>query len=250
MLGIICATDDEILLLKKEIRTERVDIIGKKEFITGELCGKRVVLTQCNIGKVSAAVTVTALALRFDADKIIFMGTAGSLNRECKLADLIVGTEFVQHDFYIPGRPDFYIPILGKSRIPGDKELSDALYNAAEEYTSERMLKDITEEARREFSITAPKVHRGVVASADMFVHSEDKKKEILSKDKDVLCTEMEGAAAAQAAYELDIPIAVIRVISDSADDDGAFSYDRFVSYASSVICVGMIKCFLEKYYA
>ena len=41
-------------------------------------------------------------------------------------------------------------------------------------------------------------------------------------------CTEMEGAAIAQAAYLNKIPYLVIRAISDKADDSASMDYGEF----------------------
>jgi len=42
------------------------------------------------------------------------------------------------------------------------------------------------------------------------------------------LCTEMEGAAIAQAAYLNGIPFLIIRAISDKADDSAHMDYPAF----------------------
>ena len=42
------------------------------------------------------------------------------------------------------------------------------------------------------------------------------------------MCTEMEGAAIAQAAYLNKIPFVIIRAISDKADDSAVVDYPAF----------------------
>ena len=41
-------------------------------------------------------------------------------------------------------------------------------------------------------------------------------------------CTEMEGAAIAQAAYLNKIPFLIVRAISDKADDSASMDYPEF----------------------
>ena len=48
----------------------------------------------------------------------------------------------------------------------------------------------------------------------------------------DGYCTEMEGAAIAQAAYLNGIPFLIIRAISDKADDSAIMSYEEFEAKA------------------
>ena len=52
--------------------------------------------------------------------------------------------------------------------------------------------------------------------------------KERIVKQFDGMCTEMEGAAIAQAAYLNHIPFVVIRAISDKADDSATMDYPTF----------------------
>ena len=53
------------------------------------------------------------------------------------------------------------------------------------------------------------------------------------SKKFDGLCTEMEGAAIAQAAYLNDIPFVIIRAISDRADNSAEVDIPVFMKMAA-----------------
>ena len=70
-------------------------------------------------------------------------------------------------------------------------------------------------------------VHVGRVVSGDQFI-SDKAVKERISSNFDGFCTEMEGAAIAQAAYLNKIPFLVIRAISDKADDSASMDYSEF----------------------
>ncbi len=74
-------------------------------------------------------------------------------------------------------------------------------------------------------------VHVGRVVSGDQFV-SDKEKKAWLTAAFDGYCTEMEGAAIAQAAYLNGIPFLIIRAISDKADDSAIMSYEEFEAKA------------------
>ena len=52
--------------------------------------------------------------------------------------------------------------------------------------------------------------------------------KERIAERFDGMCTEMEGAAIAQAAYLNHIPFVIIRAISDKADDSATVDYPTF----------------------
>ena len=249
MIGIICATDDEILHIAGEMKKAKdlvTERIGTRTVYTGSIYGKKVVLTQSNIGKAAAALTVGILAARFGVDAIVLTGTGGSLSPECVLGDVVVAESLVQHDFDVPGGERFRIPILNKAYFETDAYLSGALVRAAKNYIENEMLTELGEDTVKEFSLSSPSVHTGTVASGDVFVRTAERKDFIRENVKNALCCEMEGAAAAQAAFELGIPIAVARIISDAANEDAEFSYETFVRKASSVINAGIVRNLLK----
>ena len=71
----------------------------------------------------------------------------------------------------------------------------------------------------------------GRVVSGDQFI-SDKAKKEWLIEQFSASCTEMEGAAIAQAAYLNGIPFLIIRAISDKADDSAGMDYAAFEAQA------------------
>ena len=76
------------------------------------------------------------------------------------------------------------------------------------------------------------KVFTGRVVTGDQFVASKEVKNRI-KENFDGLCTEMEGAAIAQAAWLNQIPFVIIRAISDKADDSAQMDYPTFEAIAA-----------------
>lgn len=74
-------------------------------------------------------------------------------------------------------------------------------------------------------------VYTGRIVSSDQFV-SDPAKKSWLAKNFNALCTEMEGAAIAQASFLNKVPFLIIRSISDKADDSAAMDYSEFEALA------------------
>ena len=70
-------------------------------------------------------------------------------------------------------------------------------------------------------------VFTGRVVTGDQFVASKEVKNHIKT-NFDGLCTEMEGAAIAQAAWLNKVPFVIIRAISDKADDSAEMDYPTF----------------------
>ena len=70
------------------------------------------------------------------------------------------------------------------------------------------------------------------MVSGDQFICERSRKDEIAATFGG-LCTEMEGAAIAQAAYINGIPFVIVRAISDKADESVHVSYEEFEAKAA-----------------
>ena len=80
-------------------------------------------------------------------------------------------------------------------------------------------------------AVTSVGVHVGRVVSGDQFI-SDKAVKERISSEFAGYCTEMEGAAIAQAAYLNKVPLVILRAISDKADDSATMDYPTFEKQA------------------
>ena len=86
------------------------------------------------------------------------------------------------------------------------------------------------------------------MASGDKFINSVEQRDTLLSLLPDVKCVEMEGAALAQVCCEFNIPFVVIRIISDSADNNAHFDFGNFIkevanAYSTEIISEMMRRC-------
>jgi adenosylhomocysteine nucleosidase len=81
-----------------------------------------------------------------------------------------------------------------------------------------------------EYNIVYPKMLVGDIASGDLFISDKKTKDAILRNLPSVVCAEMEGAAVAQVCADYEIPLTVVRVISDSADEEAQVSAMGFIN--------------------
>lgn len=245
--GIVCAMEEEIRLLASDMQVDSTEIIAKREFFSGKLYGKEVVLVKSMIGKVASASTVTTLIDRFKVDKVIFCGTAGGIDKALNVGDVVIADKLIQHDFD-QGDPSllFVIPGHNIAYFETDKELSSQIEKAVLDYTNGSYRDDIPKEYLDEFKITAPKTVRGTIASGDQFICDKEKNVWLEEKIDNLKCVEMEGASVAQICREFTVPLAVIRVISDSANDDSGVDFMKFVANAACHFTRGIIKAFLN----
>jgi len=61
------------------------------------------------------------------------------------------------------------------------------------------------------------------------------------------VAVEMEGAAVAQVCYELNLPCAVIRTISDNANENAATDFLRFVKSVAAVYAFYIVRRFCRE---
>ncbi|MDT4889625.1 5'-methylthioadenosine/S-adenosylhomocysteine nucleosidase [compost metagenome] len=78
------------------------------------------------------------------------------------------------------------------------------------------------------------RVHRGLVASGDRFVSSAAESRALQAALPGLLAVEMEGAAFAQVCHDFGVPLAVVRTISDRADDTAHVDFPRFLREVAS----------------
>ena len=232
MLGIIGAMDQEVSILKEKMEVKKIDKRASMEFYVGILNGKEVVIVKCGVGKVNAAVCTQILADCYQVEAVINTGVAGSLRAKINIGDIVVSTDALQHDMdatvfgYNPGQ----VPGMKITAFPADQKLLE-------------LAKDCCSRVNPEIQ-TFP----GRVVSGDQFV-SEAAKKAWLIETFAGSCTEMEGAAIAQAAYLNQIPYLVIRAISDKADDSASMDYEEFEEQAivnSVRLMEEMVRCYKE----
>jgi adenosylhomocysteine nucleosidase len=72
-------------------------------------------------------------------------------------------------------------------------------------------------------------VHEGLIVSGDRFVSTTRESAALRAALPDALAVEMEGAAVAQVCADFERPFAVMRIVSDRADDDAHVDFGRFV---------------------
>lgn len=234
-LAIVSALHEELHALLPLLAAPQQRPLAGRVFHTGRLHGRPVVLVLSGIGKVAAAATTAVLIHEFQARALLFTGTAGGLAAGVRVGDVVLATELLQHDMDAsPLFPRFEIPLTGRSRFAADGALAERLAAACERSLAHRG-ELLGERALREFGIDAPRLHRGLVVSGDRFVATAADGEALRRLLPDALAVEMEGAALAQVCHDFGRPFAVLRTISDRADDAAHVDFSRFIAEVASV---------------
>mgnify|MGYP002731984371 CR=1 FL=1 len=214
-LGIIGAMRIEVETLLDKMENVTMTKHAWSEYYEGTLEGLDVVVVQCGVGKVNAAMCAQILCSCYGVTHLVNTGIAGSLCADLDIGDLVVSRDAMYHDFDCNafGYPSGKVPGMDVIAFPADETMMGYAFAAAE-------------------AVNPGHTRIGRVASGDQFVAEKALKEKIIATTQG-LCTEMEGAAIAQTAYRNGIPFVILRAISDKADDSAEMDYPTFERIAA-----------------
>jgi len=185
MFGIIVALKSEAQKFLDELNNKKEFKLADKPAYEGEIFGKKVILAISGIGKVSAGLTTQKLIDEYSPDFILNFGTAGGMNKSVEILNYYAIVKCCQFDFdlrELDGVPLGYI-----------QEYNTAYFPAKTDKLSFLKISNL--------------------ATADRFTNDE---KDIHTIN-DIGCSirDMEGGAIAQVCISNDIPIYIIKGITD-----------------------------------
>ena len=229
-LGIIGAMTVEVETLKAHMTDCNLTARAGMEFCEGKLSGLDAVVVQCGVGKVNAGLCVQILCDCYGVTHVVNTGVAGSLLAELDIGDLVISKDAVYHDFDCHViNPDYRV-----GQVPGMPVWS---------FTADETLMELAMAAAE--SVNPGHSRFGRVASGDQFICSKEAKEKIIA-DTGAICTEMEGAAIAHAAWRNGVPFVILRAISDKADDSAEMDYPSFEAIAAKR-CAAVTECLAQK---
>jgi len=245
--AIVSAMREELHALLPALDEPQQVTFAGRTFHVGRLNGEPVVLVLSGIGKVAAATTATLLLDEVEVERIVFTGAAGGLGPGVRVGDVVLARTLLQHDMDAsPLFPRFEVPLTGRSHFDTDAALSDELAAAALHclnHAAER----IGEAHLADFGIDSPLLHQGLVVSGDRFVSTAAESDTLRRLLPQALAVEMEGAALAQVCADFGRPFAVIRTVSDRADDSAHVDFGRFIAAVASVYTREIIGAWLTR---
>jgi adenosylhomocysteine nucleosidase len=244
-LGIISALAEEQHGLVEAMVSPYTLIHAKREYFVGQLWKTDAVCVLSRIGKVAAAMTAATLVEKFGVTHIVFTGVAGAAEKSIRVGDIVIAESLVQHDMDAsPLFPKFEVPLTGRTHFPADHQLSRSLADAAGWFLDNDLKSQIATTELEAFKLAGPRIHRGLIASGDQFINDKAHLDRLNQQLPGVLAVEMEGAAVAQACHELDIPFAIIRAISDNANENAATDFMRFVKSVAAQYAFHIVRRF------
>lgn len=210
MIGIICAMEEEVVGLEKDLINPKEEIISKMRFNDGKYGGKKCVVAKSGVGKVHAAMCAQTMILKYNPDYILNVGMAGAVGENIEIFNIVIAKEVVQHDYDISVFGD-----KRRGQISGfnfrDIKCSEKIVGIAKEVSDELKIKSAV----------------GRVLTADSFISDEEKVNE-LRCEFDGLACEMEGASIGQVCNLNGVEFGVIKIISDKAEKYSKNEFKEF----------------------
>jgi adenosylhomocysteine nucleosidase len=230
---ILGAMPSEVRSIVAALSGPRLGTLACFPYHTGRLRGRRVIVAITGVGVTNGAMVAALFIERLRPAELIVCGTGSRFNSRVRTGDTVVSTKTIHHAagsltddgmVYrkvrgpLPGqmtawfyRPDAGLLALAKAAI--------WTYRADE----------ITVDGRR----YRPAVFPGVVTASDLFGVSDAKIADMERKlHPDVM--EMESAAIAQVAHQLDTPHIVFRAGSNRTQSDPGNDYRRLGQIAAA----------------
>ena len=235
-IGIIGAMEQELVPIRNVIQHLKRTEKGRRVFWHGQSHGHEITVTRCDPGKVNAAIAAQQMIDHFGVDALFNMGSSGALDPRLEVGDLVIASEFIQHDFDVtdwgmkPGELLFDIVMddgTGQMKFRAQQVFSAhaGLVNMAKEIAESTALAPLNGHA--------PQIFSGRILSGDQFI-SRTEKARALFDTHHALCTDMEAAAIAHTCEVNGVPLLCVRAISDKADHSAVVAFKDFLSEATA----------------
>ena len=204
-IGIIVAMRKELDLLLPLLQDSEESCMSGFEFHSGKMGHHNVMVMQCGIGKVNAAMGALMLVNHFAPNYVINSGVAGGADPSVNVMDVVAGARVAYHDVWCGPESE-----LGRVQglplsFEGAKKLLDLLPERDD-------------------------IHKGLICSGDQFIDKMEDVERIKGNFPDALAVDMESGAIAQVCHLCQVPFLALRVISDSpgASHDNTRQYLDF----------------------
>lgn len=186
---------------------------GIYSYAIGKVGGNELVLMQCGIAKVNAALGTQAVISRYKPDCILSTGVAGGIDSSLKIGDVVASSKVVHHDVWcgdgnergqVQGLPTF-LPV------------------------SEPLLKHALS-LNKTHHEDKTRIVGGLICTGEQFISDKQHLTYIKQTFPDGMAVDMESAAIAQTCYIYGVPFLSFRIISDTpgATADNFSQYNDF----------------------
>jgi len=252
--ALVSAYDGEFEHLRRELEgfsLERIDTLNGVHFLIGTAHGRPVVLFECGIGLVNAAMTLQLALDRFDIDRVLFSGTAGGIDPSLEKGDITIAAQWHYTEYGARFTPDpdhpsgYRIPEFMRLRI-GDAHLGNffpypkSVRNAdhptpvrKRHFETDQALLDLArrtaERVELENVTGAPaRILVGTVGGSGFAYNDDLKIREFVAATWGTAAVDMESAALAHVGYANGVPVMSVRAVSDIVANEDPQEFETY----------------------
>ena len=201
-IGVLTAMTSEFEQLAKLLDGATACSHNGIDYLTGRVGDNEIVLRQCGIGKVNAALGAAELIRAFSPDAMVSTGVAGGIDCCLGVMDVVVSSSIVYHDVWC-GMGCEYGQVQG---MPAVFAADDAMCRVAQ--------------SLNECADNTTRIHAGLICTGDQFITDRSELDKIKSNFPAGLAVDMESAAIAQTCHIYGVPFVSFRIISDTPGVD------------------------------
>ena len=223
-IGIIIAMDKEFQRIKSLLENTEETKRNGRVYVTGTMGSSTLIMHQCGIGKVNAAIGATDMINAFAPDMVISTGVAGGADTSLEVQEVVASTQTCYHDAYC-GSEVAYGQIIGSpARFDSDATLIEKAMSVD----------------------CGTKINKGLIVTGDWFVDSREKMSSIIANFPDAMAVDMESAAIAHVCHQYDVPFISFRIISDTPGAEN--HWEQYTNFWGEMAdrSFGVTKAFLE----
>lgn len=206
-IGILTAMSVEYNQLAKMMSDCKQITDETQQYLEGSIGENRIILMQCGIGKVNAAMGSALLIHKFHPDCVISTGVAGGVDVNVGVMDVVVSSAQVYHDMWC-GPGNEWGQVQG---LPLLLESDGMLLSTATSLNNET------------------RILPGLICTGDLFVSRPEEQQRIKQLFPEALAVDMESCAIAQVCHINKVPFISFRIISDTPGaKDNISQYENF----------------------
>ncbi len=202
MIAIMVAMDCEREAVEQIVENKKNITNMNQDYIIGTIADKEVIVATCGIGKVISAINTAKILENYDIELVINIGTAGGINKDANIADVIVASRVTYHDFDLYSIDGTY-PSFDNNyyTFDTDKNLTELAYNVIKSDDYNVFVKPLV--------------------SGDAFISSKEKVAYIQKHFPEAYGCDMEACSIAHCCHEYRKKFLVIRSFSDIVTKKG-----------------------------
>lgn len=193
---------------KKNLHPQVLSKIGLIEVITCQTASATIYLATTGMGTINAAIVLATLAVELKPDAVFFSGTAGAIDPELNIGDVVVGQDAFDADILSIHDTIIGTPFEKALIHPNKKEKTPQIYSGNAWLLKSAIL-----------SLAPPyRLFHGRIATSNHFPAPKALFNQI---KKNALVIDMESAAIYQFGWLTQLPVLVVRAVSNKLDDLG-----------------------------